>query len=194
MDIGKAIEVVKSELDSDRFEHTLRVIEVSGQLAHRFNGSVEKAKLAAVFHDYAKNWSVDRLKAYILKHDLPKDLLEYHSELWHGPVAAHYIEKEFGVTDEEVLQAIRHHTTGKAGMNKVDKILYLADYIEPGRSFPGLEKVRNASEKHLEFACWLACKNTLIHLIEKNAIIHPDSFYAYNDLTRKIHTEGLLDG
>ena len=192
MDIEKAIEVVKFELNQSRFEHTLRVMETSEKLAERFHVPVEKAKLAAALHDYAKNWPADRLKTYIQNH-LPSELLEYHVELWHGPVAADIMEKQFHVTDMEVLQAIRHHTTGRAKMTKVEMVVYLADYIEPGRSFPGLEEVRNASEKNLEYACWLTAKKTLQYLIGRNSIIHPDSIHAYNDLTGFVKAEGMLN-
>lgn len=194
MDIKEAIELVKQELKAPRFEHTLRVIETSGGLAERFEESTEKAKLAAALHDYAKNWPVEDLKNYIINNHLAADLLTYHSELWHGPVASHVMENEYGITDPEVLGAIAHHTTGRAGMTNLEKIVYLADYTEPGRDIPGIEEVRKASEQNLDYACWLVARNTLNYLIQKKVTIHPDSFHAYNDLTRIIHTEGLLNG
>lgn len=194
MDLKEAIELVKQELKAPRFEHTLRVIETSGVLAKRFKESTEKAKLAAALHDYAKNWPVEDLKTYIVNNHLSNDLLTYHSELWHGPVASHVMENEYGITDSDVLQAIAHHTTGRAGMTNIEKIVYLADYIEPGRDIPGIDEVRAASEQSLDYACWLVARNTLNYLIQKKVTIHPDSFHAYNDLTRTIHTEGLLNG
>lgn len=192
MDLKKATELVKSELNQSRYEHTLRVIETSKKLAERFSVSFEKVGLAAAFHDYAKNWSTEKLKTYIQR-NLSDELLDYHVELWHGPVAAHVLEKKYKVTDEDVLLAIRHHTTGRANMGKVEMIVYLADYIEPGRNFPGVEDVRLASEKSLHYACWLAAKKTLHFLIEKNSIVHPDSFCAYNDLTKLVKMEGFID-
>ena len=194
MDIKEAIELVKNELKASRFEHTLRVIETSEALAERFKESTEKAKLAAALHDYAKNWSVEDLKTYIIQNHLSADLLTYHSELWHGPVASHVMKKKYNIKDPDVLGAIRHHTTGRAGMTNVEKIVYLADYIEPARDIPGMEEVRAASERNLNYACWLVARNTLNYLIQKRVTIHPDSFHAYNDLTRIIQTEGLLNG
>ena len=194
MDIKRAIQLAKRELKTPRFEHTLRVIETSEELAERFKESAQKAKLAAALHDYAKNWSVEELKTYIVNHQLSNELLVYHPELWHGPVASHVMEMKYGITDPEVLRAIAHHTTGRAGMTNIEKIVYLADYIEPGRDIPGVEEVRKASEQNLDYACWLVARSTLNYLIQKNVTIHPDSFHAYNDLTRTIHMEGLLDG
>lgn len=194
MDIEEAIELVKENLNPSRFDHTIRVMETSETLASTFGAPLDEVKLAAVFHDFAKNWSGEQLKNYILTHDLPKDLLDFDKELWHGPVGAHVLEEEHGITNQDILGAVRCHTTGKAGMNQVEMIVYLADYIEPGRSFPGLEEVRKMSEKNLEFACFMVARNNLMYLLGKNVTIHPDSFHAYNDLTRYIQMEGLLDG
>lgn len=194
MDVKEAIELVRQGLKAPRFEHTLRVIEMAGELAERFKESTEKAKLAAALHDYAKNWPVEDLETYIINNHLSNDLLTYDSELWHGPVASHVMENEYSITDSDVLQAITYHTTGRAGMTNIEKIVYLADYIEPGRDIPGIEEVRAASLQSLDDACWLVARNTLNYLIQKKVTIHPDSVHAYNDLTRIIHTEGLWNG
>lgn len=194
MDLNKAIDLVKAELVQSRFEHTLRVAEVSKELAVVYGVAVDKVQLAAILHDYAKNWPSEKLKSYILDNGLPRELLDFDKELWHGPVGAHLFENQYGVVDQDILNAIRFHTTGRAEMSLVEMILYLADYIEPGRSFPGLQEVRQASEKNLKYACWLVARNTIMYLMKKNATIHPDSFYAYNDFTRYIKTEGLLNG
>jgi predicted HD superfamily hydrolase involved in NAD metabolism len=109
-------------------------------------------------------------------------LLDYHPELWHGPVAASIVQERMGIRDEDVLNAIRYHTTGRAGMTRLEKIIYLADYIEPGRQFPGLDEVRELAEKDLDSAVKKAIGNTIIFLVEKSAPIFPDTFKAYNDL------------
>lgn len=184
MDINQAIEHVRIELDKPRFDHTIRVMEVSEVLANRFHAPVEETKLAAVLHDYAKNWSRQKLIEYIKRNNLPQELLTYHKELWHGPVGADVIEKKWHIQDSAILGAVRYHTTGRQGMSKLEKIIYLADYIEPARSFPGLEAVRLASEENLDDACWLVARNSLQFLLKKSRVIHPDSFHAYNDLTR----------
>lgn len=193
MDLQEAIDRVKMELSPSRFEHTLRVVEESERLAIRFGGNIEKVKLAAALHDFAKNWPAEKLKDYIIKNDLPEDLLDHHKELWHGPVGANVAKKEFGISDSEVLGAIRYHTTGRAQMSKVEMIVYLADYIEPGRSFPGLAEVRVTSKESLPRACGQVARNTLLYLVQRNNTVHPDSLHAYNDLTRIITTEGFLD-
>ncbi|RKQ37850.1 bis(5'-nucleosyl)-tetraphosphatase (symmetrical) YqeK [Oceanobacillus halophilus] len=188
MKIDDAIEVVKPHLTQKRFEHTLRVRDTAVKLAEKYGESKLKAELAAVFHDYCKYRSLDEMERIIKMDPLPKDLLKFHHELWHGPVASILIEKEYGIKDNDVQRAIYYHTTGRANMSKLEMIIFLADYIEPGREFPGLQEVREVAETNLVHACWMTSKNMISFLMSKNAIIYPDTFYAYNDLT--IRTNG----
>src|SRR5690606_29604756 len=118
---------------------------------------------------------------------LPKDLLLYHHELWHGPVASFMIEQEYGVEDEAIKKAIYYHTTGRANMSDLELIVFVADYIEPGRSFPGLDEVRDMAQKDLVGAAWMVSRNTINYLMEKKNSIYPDTFHAYNDLTRLLN-------
>src|SRR5699024_7885437 len=120
--------------------------------------------------------SPGKLKHWILNSDLPDDLLTFHHELWHGPVGALLMEQEQGITDRRVLNAIRYHTTGRAGMTTCDMIIFLADYIEPARDFPGVDNVRKAAQRDLCEATWLALRNTIRHLIDKQAMVYPDTF------------------
>ncbi len=143
---------------------------------------MKKAELAAIFHDYAKLHSVDQLKELIVVNKLDSRLLDYHPELWHGPAAVPLLQQEIGIDDEEILQAIRYHTTGRAGMSLLEQIIYVADYIEPGRQFKGVEEVRKLSQINLQSALLKALGNTIIFLVSKNAPIFPDTFEAYNDV------------
>lgn len=185
MKIDEAIRIVEPHLTQKRFEHTLRVKDTAINLAKLYDESIEKAELAAVFHDYCKYRSLDEMKRIIKTTSLPKDLLNFHHELWHGPVASVLIDQEYGIDDGEIKQAIYSHTTGRANMSKLEMIIFLADYIEPGRDFPGVVDVRETAKKDLVLACWMASKNTISFLMKKNATIYPDTFYAYNDLTKR---------
>ncbi|WP_279401525.1 bis(5'-nucleosyl)-tetraphosphatase (symmetrical) YqeK [Piscibacillus salipiscarius] len=100
--------------------------------------------------------------------DLPKDLLHYHPELWHGPVGSKMANKLFLIQDQDILGAIRYHTTGHQLMSLVEKIVFLADYIEPGRNFPVVHLARELSEKDLDQACHYALENSIQFLISKN--------------------------
>lgn len=187
MDKNEAIKKVKPQLTVKRFEHTLRVAETAVELAERFQVSQDKAELAAIFHDYAKFRPAEEMRRIILASPLPNDLLFYHQELWHAPVGAILVKEEHGIQDQLVLGAIHNHTTGKAHMNKLEMIVLLADYIEPGRSFPGLDEVRNMAKEDLAHACWLSIRNSIQFLMGKGSRIYPDTIHAYNDLTRHVN-------
>jgi predicted HD superfamily hydrolase involved in NAD metabolism len=96
------------------------------------------------------------------------------------------VEKEAGVSDPEVLDAIRYHTSGRPCMTLLEKVIYLADYIEPGRHFPGVEEVREMAKEHLDKALVKAIQNTILFLMKKNQTIYPETFYTYNDLIQKL--------
>ena len=100
--------------------------------------------------------------------NMDEELLEYNSELWHAPVGAYLVEKEAGIKDAEILDAIRYHTSGRPNMTILEKVIYLADYIEPGRNFPGVEEVREMAEKDLDQALIQSIQNTIIFLMKKN--------------------------
>ncbi|CDO01829.1 phosphohydrolase [Oceanobacillus picturae] len=187
MEIRKAKELVEPHLTEARFDHSLRVAETARYLADLYGGSKEKAELAGILHDYAKYRPLEEMEQQIKAFNLPNDLLDFHSELWHAPIGAILVEEECGLKDEDIKGAIKYHTTGRANMTKLEKIIFLADYIEPGRSFPGIEEVRESAKTNLEHACWLAVRNTIQYLIRKNAKIYPDTFHAYNDLSSHIN-------
>ncbi|HLR40456.1 MAG TPA: bis(5'-nucleosyl)-tetraphosphatase (symmetrical) YqeK [Virgibacillus sp.] len=190
MKIDEAIAYVKPHLTKARFDHTLRVAETAVELAEVFKVSAHQAELAAILHDCAKYRPLEELKRWISKSYLPKDLLDYHHELWHGPVGSILVERECGMQHADVQSAIYYHTTGKANMSKLEMIIFLADYIEPGRNFPGLEKVRDIAQKDLIYACWMVSRNTIQFLMQKRARIYPDTFHAYNDFTKRLDKNG----
>jgi predicted HD superfamily hydrolase involved in NAD metabolism len=184
MDFEKATELVKANLSKERFEHTLRVKDTAIELAEKYSAPVDLVTTAALFHDYAKDMEKEYLKHLILTYQLPEDLLQYHFELWHGPVASKLIEEQFNITNKDVKNAIYYHTTGRANMSLIEVIVFVADYIEPGRNFPGVNEVREDAKKDIYVAARNALKNTIHFLLNKDATIHPDTFLAYNDLTK----------
>lgn len=184
MDREQALHIVKSELTEHRYQHTLGVMETAIQLAGKYGASPEQAELAAIFHDYAKFREKGEMKRIITEQKMPEQLLSYNSELWHAPVGAYLAEREAGITDRDVLDAIRYHTSGRPDMKLLEKIIYLADYIEPGRHFPGVDEVRDLAEKDLDLALIQAMKNTIQFLIKKNQPVYPDTFNAYNSLVQ----------
>jgi predicted HD superfamily hydrolase involved in NAD metabolism len=190
MEKDKALQIVKEQMPEKRYQHTLGVMETAIELAERFGSDVKKAEMAAIFHDYAKFRPKEEMKQIIIEQHMPEDLLQYNSELWHAPVGAYLVKKEVGITDQEILDAIKYHTSGRAGMTTLEKIIYLADYIEPGRSFPGVEEVRDLAKSDLNRAVLAAVKNTIEFLLNKNQPIYPDTFHTYNSLMLLVKEEG----
>lgn len=180
-----ALELVKKQLTERRYQHTLGVTESAIKLANRYGADVKKAELAAIFHDYAKFRPKEEMRGIIVSQGMAATLLDFHSELWHAPVGAYLVEKEAGITNTEILDAIRYHTSGRVGMTLLDKIIYLADYIEPGRLFPGVDEVRETAEISLNQAVIEAMRNTIVFLMKKKQAVYPDTFHSYNDLIMK---------
>src|SRR5690606_17644332 len=109
MQIEQLIESTRRELPRARFEHTLRVQKLAVKYAEQMGIDKERTSIAAILHDYCKFWSNEKLISWIRKYNLPNDLLDYHPELWHAPVGAEVAARHFGITDQEILQAIRYH-------------------------------------------------------------------------------------
>ncbi len=177
-----ALEIVKKQLTDHRYQHTVGVMETAISLANKYGVDEKKAELAAIFHDYAKFRDKEEMRSIIIEQHMDKELLEYNSELWHAPVGAYLVEKEAGINDTEILDAIRYHTSGRPKMTRLEKVIYLADYIEPGRKFPGVDEVREIAEKDLNKALIQSIQNSIIFLMKKNKRIFPLTFYTFNDL------------
>ncbi|BCE15522.1 hypothetical protein RSC3_02878 [Bacillus paralicheniformis] len=114
-------------------------------------------------------------------------MLDFHHELWHAPAGAALVKTEVGITDEDILSAIRFHTSGRPNMTLLEKVIYVADYIEPGRRFPGVEEVRTLAEEDLDLALIQALKNTMTFLISKNQAVYPETVATYNALVNDRH-------
>lgn len=181
---AEMLEIVRKQMTEHRYQHTLGVVDTAIWLAKQNQVDIEKAEVAAIFHDYAK-FRDDEEMAHVISEqaEIPKDLLEYNKELWHAPVGAYLVKKEVGINDEVILDAIRYHTSGRPNMTPLEKVVCLADYIEPGRKFPGVEKVREIANTDLNHALAKSLYNTIQFLEKKGQKVYPLTIDAYNDLT-----------
>ncbi|WP_096434557.1 bis(5'-nucleosyl)-tetraphosphatase (symmetrical) YqeK [Alteribacter populi] len=183
MNEAVAFEAVKKELKPARFDHTVRVVDTAQKLAEQYHAPVKQVRLAAILHDIAKYHPSEGMKTTIRNTDwITDEWTEFGEAVLHAPAGAIYVKNELGIDDEEILLAILYHTTGRAKMKLIEKIIFLADYIEPGRRFSGIEEVRKRAEVSLDDACFLALSNTVHFLAKKHQPIFPDTLYAYNDL------------
>ncbi|KQL53482.1 phosphohydrolase [Heyndrickxia shackletonii] len=185
MDRTKALSIVKEQITEKRYIHTIGVMETAIQLAKEYGADQKKAETSAIFHDYAKFRPLDEMKRIIVEQKFDARLLQFNPELWHAPVGAYLVEKEVGIKDAEILNAIHYHTSGRIGMTLLDKIIYLADYIEPGRNFPGVEEARELAHVNLNKALIYSVRNTIQYLLNRNQTVYPDTVDFYNDLVMK---------
>ncbi|WP_033828354.1 bis(5'-nucleosyl)-tetraphosphatase (symmetrical) YqeK [Bacillus andreraoultii] len=185
MERDEALAIVKQHLPEKRYIHTIGVMETAIELAKKYGCDERKAELAGIFHDYAKYRPVEEMRQVIIKERMPQELLKFHSELWHGPVGAFLVKKEVGISDEEILHAIRYHTTGRPNMTVLEKVVFLADYIEPGRKFPGVEEVRVMAQTSLDDAVFRALQNIIIFLTSQKSAIYKDTIDTYNSFLLK---------
>lgn len=176
---------VQMQMSEKRFKHVLGVEEAAIALAEKYGASPEKASIAALTHDYAKERPDDEFELVIRRDGFDLALLEWNNAIWHGVVGADFVQRELGIDDEEILNAIRLHTTGAAEMTLLDKIIYVADYIEPGRDFPGVQEAREIALVDLDEAVAFETKQTLAHLIQQERPIYPKTIETYNHWVAK---------
>lgn len=187
MKYEQAKKLVKKNLSEKRYTHTKNVKKMAVKLAKRWGADPEKAALAAILHDAAKELPKDRqLQIFAENAIIAENAPMRPTSVWHGIAAAILCETEWGVHDPEVLSAIRCHTTGKPGMSLLDKIIYMADMTSAERDYPGVEALREEEFEDLDMALLHALKRTIDFVKEKGGRLDDQSVAAYEDLCAQI--------
>lgn len=172
---------LKKELDHQRYEHTLGVEKTAREMARAFGEDEEKAALAGLLHDCAKCMPLAQMIKAAKREDIDPVMKESKA-LMHALAGCCTARDVYGVQDEDVLSAIRWHTTGHAQMTRLEKIIYLADMIEPNRKpYPGLEALRALCFTNLDEAMHTALRMSLEHVQEQGKTLHPDTLAALKD-------------
>ena len=186
MEIKEISEYVKARLDEKRYSHTKRVVKKAKQLAKLYNAPIDKVKIGAYLHDIAKFYKVEDM-AELVGNKYPEVNREVYrnGQILHGFAAAEIAEKELGIEDEEILDAVRYHTVGKENMSLTAKIVYLADAIEDERDWLGVVKARTLAEKNIDTAIIYELDKKIEYLIKKGSLIHPNTLAFRNDLLTK---------
>lgn len=184
MDIDYLKEKVKEKLSPRRYKHTCGVEKICMVLAEKNNCDIEKARVAAILHDYMKEIKIDILK------EMCKDVEEVKgyenlTEILHGFAGAKAIEEEFGIKDKDILNAVKYHTIGREGMSMLEKIVYIGDAIEEGRNYPGVDKIREETLKDINLGIITEVERKINYLNEKGGIIHVSTLNMRDDLLRK---------
>lgn len=181
-------ELLKQRLTPKRYTHTISVAQTAAKLAGKYKVNITKAHIAGLLHDYARDLSNEELLSIAMENDLVSNHAEVlHPQILHGAVGAFLLKRDGIIDDEEILQAIRYHTTGHPDMDRLGQIIYIADYIEPGRDFPGVEKMRQVTYQNLEYGIMSGLDHTLMYLIHSAAYIHPLSIETRNRFIEKLN-------
>ena len=180
MTCEEAKKIVKPRLSEKRWTHTKNVKKMAVKLAKQWGADPEKAAVAAILHDSAKELpKSELLQIFADNAIIAENAPARPSPVWHGIAAAILAETQWGVTDPEILSAIRCHTTGKLNMTKLDKIIYLADMTSAERDWPGVEDLRKLEMQDLDRALCDALKRSIDFVEEKGGTLDPESVAAY---------------
>lgn len=166
-DLKKLRKEMEKELTSKRYEHTLSVAYTAASLAMVHGSDTESALLAGMLHDCAKCFSAKKLISLCKKNNLPISEVELQNPtaLLHAKAGSFLAQEKYGISDEDILNAIKYHTTGRPDMSKLEKILYIADYIEPGRMHAAnLKQIRKTAYEDLDRALFRILEDTLAYL------------------------------
>lgn len=181
---------LKLNLNPRRYEHSLRVAKKALELAEMYGADSAKAELAGLFHDFCKYWTDAEFIKISEALGITEPIFYTVPELIHGHAAAYILNRGYGLDDEEVLSAIRNHTFGAEKLPLLDKIVYLADAIEDGRTYQGVEKIREAAEYDLDLAILLFVKDNIKYLVDSHFKMHINAVLMFNE---GVHLLRLFD-
>ena len=180
-------EKMRSHMSAKRYQHSLGVRDTAVHLARLHGASMQKASVAGMLHDCAKCMPLGQLKAIARRYKADNNQTYQTNALLHGPVGAEIARVTYKITDKDVLNAIRWHTVGRAGMSRLELCVYVADAIEPNRKpYPQLEEIRALAQKDLVAAALQAMLATRDYVLATGQGYCADSVEAIGDLTERV--------
>ncbi len=187
IDTKQIIEKLNTMLKPKRLEHSINVAKCAIKLSEIYGYDKEKAYLAGLVHDCAKYFTKEQIDSYVEKYNIELDPLEVDNiALSHSIIGSFAIQDVFNIQDMDIINAVRYHTTGRENMSILEKIIFMADMIEEGRNFPGVDELRKLSfNGQLDKALITSLNNTIKFVIENNQLIHPRSVSARNYLMQE---------
>lgn len=179
-------EILQKRLDEKRYYHSLCVADEAKRLAEKYGGDQDKAYLAGLLHDITKN-APDEEHLQIFKEFgiILTDIEKNAKKLWHAMSGAEYVKNILGIKDNEIIDAIRYHTTAKADMSLLAKILYLADFTSKDRDYEDVDVIRKYVDESLNKAFVYALQYSITDLVNQGRAVHPDTVNAYNEAVLK---------
>lgn len=173
--------ILKERLNEKRYYHSLCVADEVVRLCEKYGGDTDKAYLAGLLHDITKNASEEEhLKIFSRFGIILSDIEKNAQKLWHAISGAAFVEHILKINDAEIIDAVRYHTTAKADMSHLAKILYLADFTSVDRDYPDVSVIRDLVDKSLDQAFIYALQYSICDLVKNKKAVHIDTVNAYN--------------
>lgn len=193
-DCEKVKNLLEKRLSKKRYTHSLNVADEAFRLAEKYGEDPEKAYFTGLLHDICKEDEPDELKRLILECENITNTELSSKSLWHGPAGSCYIQEKLGVTDRDIINAVRFHTIGRGGMTRLEEIVYLADLISKDRDYKDVDKMRRLAWSDFDRAMLEAVSYSITSVVKKNGYIPLFTMEAYNQynylyLSRKKNKE-----
>lgn len=197
MNTSSICEYIEKNFSEKRKIHTEGVRTTAMKLAEKYGAHledpaafIEKAELAALFHDMYRGVPVDVLNYYVKHLNLDEKRYKDNPNLAHGKIAAIIMERDFDVKDRDIINAVSYHTTGRPEMSLLEKIIYIADAVEPSRAYPGVQALRQTLEEDLDRAVLLSLTNTINYIRGEKKFLDEDTVLAREYFEKKINHKG----
>ncbi len=175
-------EILREKLTEKRFIHSLNVADSAKELAGIYGYDKETAYTAGLIHDCCKDTPAGLQLSYMFENGADLTEIEINTaKLYHAMCGSLYIKKEFGIENEDIINAVRYHTTGRKNMSLLEKIVFIADFISAERDYNGVEIMREKAVRSLDEAIVEGLSFTIKELIDNERVVHPDTIDAYND-------------
>ncbi len=185
---------LQDNLTPQKYEHSYRVAEYAVKLAEIYNLDTAQVYLACLLHDITKCWGKRRQLAYFEKRRYKLGQEDRMApQIYHQITGALFAEEKFGIKDTAILNAIKCHTTGRVNMNMLDKVLFLADSIEPARCYEGVEEMRKTAENDLDKAVLMNFDRSITYIVNKGFFLHPQTVAARNWILKSMTSEDKDD-
>lgn len=186
MQISDYYSLAENTLSEYRFYHSKMVAKAARELAAKCGADVNKAELAGILHDITKEMPLNNQLQLLEDNVIMLDsVTNFSPQILHAVSGSAYCEFVLGIKDRDVLDAIRFHTTARANMSLMEKIVFIADFISEDRTYPDIDVMRREAQKSLEHGMKYALSYVIKNLVERGACVHPDAIDAYNEIIMK---------
>lgn len=183
--------VIRPMLNESRYQHCLNVAKCAKELARKYGADENKAEITGLLHDIMKNTAIEEQIKILDDFGLNTDKIGFNeidvetAKLWHAKTGAAYLQYKLRIDDSDILNAVRYHTTARKNMSKLEKVIFVADFISDDRDYDGVEEIRQAAQISLETAMIEGLSFTICDLSSRKMPIHKDTIEAYNELIMK---------